>query len=400
MNEQQTRSLIRAERIFPVVIGLLLILALCTGCASAGVFLKNGSDITGGNPTEIILSDPNTTPGDYPIVFFYNTNCGACHLAMTYLSEYNLAHPGVIINSYDLFNSSDNKALFEEYKTAYHRPYVSVPSVFIGNAGLEGEQAIRDNFEKLVAWYEKNKGNVSELPEGIPGNSIKKTHRTVISIPLVVIAGIVDGINPCASAVLIFLLILLMHIRQKKRTILAGLVFSSAVYFMYFVSGTGLYNIPGIAGILKGYSLVVSIVAVVLGLLLIRNSIAHGKAGIVRLPDSPKERITRKLKVMIIPIAFALGLLIGILELSCTGGIYLAIQDMITFRVNIIQGLVYLILYNLAFIIPLLVITMLVYWWMPSEEEVDGFGGKCDSVRLFSGLLLLIFAFLTLSGVV
>ena len=398
MNEQQTRNHHRAVKIFPVAFGLLLILALCTGWVSAGVFLKNGSDISDENPAQIILSDHNTTPKEYSIAFFYNTNCGACHLAMTYLTEYSLAHPGVIINSYDLFNSSDNKVLFDQYKTAYHRPYVSVPTVFIGNAGLEGEPAIRDNFEELATWYEQNKGDTTELPEGIPADSSKKTHRTVISIPLVLIAGLVDGINPCASAVLIFLLILLMSIRQKQRTILIGLIFSCAVYGMYFVSGAGFYTLFSVAGILKWYSLGVSIIAMVAGVLLIKDSVAPLKGVAVRLPESVSNALSGKIIPNIIPIAFILGLLIGVLELSCTGGIYLAIQDMITFRVNIAQGLVYLILYNLAFIIPLLIITGLVYWWMPDHQEDDVRDNK-TALRTFSGLLLFVFAFLILSGV-
>ncbi|PWR70516.1 cytochrome c biogenesis CcdA family protein [Methanospirillum lacunae] len=379
-----------------VLAGLLFVLILCTGPASAGVFLKNGSDVIGDHPADTILSDPNTTPGDYSATFFYNTHCGACHLAMTYLNEYSAAHPGVVITSYDLFNSSENKVLFEQYKAEYHRQYVSVPSVFIGNAGLEGESAIRENFDSLVTWYGQNKKTGLSDPNStnVP---VKKGTWNVISIPLVLIAGLVDGINPCASAVLVFLLALLMTIRQKQRLLLAGIVFTCAVYLMYFISGTGIYSLPAIAGILRGYTLIAGILAVVIGLLWIREGIISSR--VAETPDQGSSGLLcEKLHTMTIPIAFGLGLLTGVLELSCTGGIYLAIQDMISFRVDIVQGLVYLFLYNLAFIVPLLLITLLFYWWIPTEETEGGCGRNPGRFTIFAGMLLLVFAFLIMSG--
>nr|WP_319539267.1 hypothetical protein [uncultured Methanospirillum sp.] len=389
----------RYRALIPMLTGLLIVLILCTGSVSAGVFLKNGSDVTGDHPSETILSDPNTTPGDYSVTFFYNTHCGACHLAMTYLNEYNAAHPGILITSYDLFNSSEGKSLFEQYKAEYHRQYVSVPSVFIGNAGLEGESAIRENFDKLVTWYEQNK---KTGPSGENATSVQKKRGTwnVISIPLVLIAGLVDGINPCASAVLVFLLILLMIIRQKERILLAGAVFTSAVYFIYFISGTGIYSLAAITGILRGYSLIAGIIAAGAGLLWIRNGIISSRASESNGSGAVEELFFGRLETVVIPGAFVLGLLTGVLELSCTGGIYLAIQDMISFKVNIVQGLVYLFLYNLAFIVPLLVIILLFYWWIPAEESEEGKEKNPGKLELFTGMLLLVFAFLVLSGAV
>ncbi len=380
-----------------VLAGLLIVLILGTGSVSAGVFLKNGSDVSGDHPAETILSDPNTTPGDYSAVFFYNTHCGACHLAMTYLNEYNAAHPGIEINSYDLFNSSEGKAIFEQYKAEYHRQYVSVPSVFIGNAGLEGESAIRENFDELVTWYEQNK-KTDASGQNSTSVPTKRGTWNVISIPLVLIAGLVDGINPCASAVLVFLLIMLMTIRQKQRILLTGLVFTSAVYLIYFVSGTGIYNLADFTGILRGYSLIAGIIAVGAGLLWIRDGIISTR--VTESPDSGSAEgsISRQLRTMVIPVAFVLGFLTGVLELSCTGGIYLAIQDMISFKVNIIQGLVYLFLYNLFFIVPLLIITLLVYIWIPGEEAEEVKEMNQGRLKLFTGMLLLVFAFLVLSG--
>ncbi|PKL60432.1 MAG: hypothetical protein CVV33_02720, partial [Methanomicrobiales archaeon HGW-Methanomicrobiales-4] len=212
-----THTMVRTGLMISIMTCIFLILLYLTGGASGAVFLKNGSDVDGNNTFEAIISDTNNTAGNYSIEFFYNTHCGACHVAMTYLNEYNAAHPEIVINSYDLFNSSDNKILFEDYKAAYNRSYVSVPSIFIGNVGLEGESAIREHFEPLVAWYENGKNTSGYLPENLVSRPVVRAHQMGISIPLVLFAGIIDGINPCASAVLIFLFIYLLTIRQRLR---------------------------------------------------------------------------------------------------------------------------------------------------------------------------------------
>lgn len=389
-----------SKRIVPAlrnVTILVILLALTTGLVSGGVFLKNGTDVTGNDTLATILADRNGTQ-DCSVIFFYNTHCGACHLAMAYLNEYNAAHPDLTIESYDLFNSSQNKALFEHYKNEFNRPYVSVPTVYIGNAGLEGESSIREYFDPLVSRCNTNQNASALLPEAGKG-AAGKTHRTVISIPLVLIAGIIDGINPCAVAVLIFLLILLMTIRQRQRVMLAGIVFTSAIFFFYFLAGTGIFPISGSGGVVKGFSLIAGVLAILAGLGFILKAFFPGTGDEDREPGEKERSIPDKCNQMAIPAAFIFGLLLGILDLSCAGGIYISILDMIAFRVNIMQGLVYLLLYNLAFIIPLLLMTGIVFLVIkPEEENRENENNKKRGFRIFTGLLLLVFAFLILSG--
>jgi cytochrome c biogenesis protein CcdA len=383
------------------VIAIYLFLALLSlsGSVSGAVFLKNGSDVTGNDVLGTIVSGENSQAANYSIDFFYDIHCGACHLAMTYLNEYRAAHPEIAISYYDIFNNTENRALFEQYKKAYHRSYVSVPVVFIGNAGLEGESAIREHYENLVAWYEKDR-SPSPNQTGIPVSKTGAgTHRTVISIPLVLLAGILDGINPCACAVLIFLLIFLLMVREKSRVLPGGIAFSIALFFFYFLLGVGLIPFSRHSDIVIGSSLLVGTIAVIAGILLTKNALFPG-IGPQLVPTSARNTITRTIKRQTLPIAFCLGFFTGIFELPCTGGIYRAILDMISFRVNITPGLIYLTLYNLAFIGPLLVITGLVYWKMPSGKVIDWKPEKKRAYRIFISLLLFLFAFFIITGVI
>ena len=132
-------------------IAALILLVCLTGMASGSVYLMNGTEISEDTAAITILQDVNTTAETLSIQFFYNTHCGACHSAMAYLEEYLGTNPGVIIAYHDLFNSTENRELFEGYKAEYNRQYAAVPVIFMGNAVLEGDYAIRTNLDRAKA---------------------------------------------------------------------------------------------------------------------------------------------------------------------------------------------------------------------------------------------------------
>ncbi len=197
-----TATTILQKYLLAGIIAVILLTCL-TGPASGSVYLKNGTEISEDTAYITILQDPNSTAEILSIQFFYNIHCGACHSAIAYLDEYRSANPGIVISYHDLFNSTENRELFENSKAEYNRQYASVPIIFMGNAVLEGDYAIRTNFEPLVSGYEKlnQKGfSFPSLPQ-FTTSSQSNADGTDISIPLIVGAGLLDGINPCAFAV-------------------------------------------------------------------------------------------------------------------------------------------------------------------------------------------------------
>jgi len=134
------------------ILAVLLLVGM-SSAASGSVFLKNGTEIAGERAYQTILEDPNTPAEPFSIQFFYNTHCGACHYALAFLDEYRSTHPHLVIEYHDLYNNTENRDLFEAYKKEYNRTYASVPIIFMGNAVLEGSDAIKDNFEPLVNGY-------------------------------------------------------------------------------------------------------------------------------------------------------------------------------------------------------------------------------------------------------
>lgn len=372
----------------------VILLTCLTGPASGSVYLKNGTEISEDTAYITILQDPNTTAEILSIQFFYNIHCGACHSAIAYLDEYRSANPGIVISYHDLFNSTENRELFENSKAEYNRQYASVPIIFMGNAVLEGDYAIRTNFEPLVSGYEKlnQKGfSFPSLPQ-FTTSSQSNTDGTDISIPLIVGAGLLDGINPCAFAVLIILLIYLMSLGSRQKMILAGIVYSAAVFFFYFLSGVGIFTVIQTTGLVKGFSFVAAVIAIIAGILMIKDAFYPGKGPSLAIPEGRKGTINRYIEKSTIPSAFVLGILVGMFELPCTGGIYLAILSMISLRTDVSGGLGYLLIYNFAFIIPLLVIIALVAWGLPPERVNEFRIEQRRVIRIIIGCIMFFFA--------
>ena len=76
---------------------------------------------------------------------------------MEYLGEYEEMYPDVPIVYYDLHGNTTNKLLFEDYMQRYHQKNLLAPSVFIGPAGIEGNESIKKVFEPFSLLYERFK---------------------------------------------------------------------------------------------------------------------------------------------------------------------------------------------------------------------------------------------------
>ena len=375
-------------------IAALILLVCLTGMASGSVYLKNGTEISEDTAAITILQDANTTAETLSIQFFYNTHCGACHSAMAYLEEYLGTNPGVIIAYHDLFNSTENRELFEGYKAEYNRQYAAVPVIFMGNAVLEGDYAIRTNLDPLVRGYAELNTKGFPFPS-LPQFSLPSPSSpggTGISIPLIVGAGLLDGINPCAFAVLVILLIYLMSLGSRQKMILAGIVYSAAVFFFYFLSGVGIFTAIQTTGMVQGFSFVAAVIAIMAGILMIKDAFYPGKGPSLAIPEDKKGIISRYIEKSTIPSAFVLGILVGMFELPCTGGIYLAILSMISLRTDVSGGLGYLLIYNFAFILPLLVIIALVAWGLPPERVNEFRLEQRRVIRIIIGCIMFFFA--------
>jgi hypothetical protein len=221
------------------------------------------------------------------------------------------------------------------------------------------------------------------------------------------IAGFIDGINPCAFATIIFLVSYLTFVGKKSREILLyGIVFTSGVFIAYLLVGMGLmtflHQLNSFPLISKGVYLFIALFALTLGvislydyLLFRRGQVAKWK---LQLPMGLKKRIHEIIREQArfkggLLATFGTGFIIAVCTVICTGQVYLPtigfVMAIPELRKNAIFNLV---LYNIMYIIPLVGVFVMTFFGVTSEKMAAVTKKHTGSVKLLTAILFLALA--------
>ena len=120
-------------------------------------------------------------------------------------------------------------------------------------------------------------------------------------------------------SVLIFLLISIVALENRRRILMVGGVYIAAVFTFYLLSGFGLFTIVSLSGFSRALSLIGATVAVVLGVISVLDVLRNRDEFLFAIPSSKKEQIERYISSASLPAAFALGIFVGIFECPVPG---------------------------------------------------------------------------------
>ncbi len=182
------------------------------------------------------------------------------------------------------------------------------------------------------------------------------TSKQPLLLSTVLLTGLVDGINPCAMAILLFFITFLFSIRKNRWAIAQmGMVYIAAVYVVYFLVGLGLLKVSGLA---QGHWLgqVGAGLLVVFGSINLLNALFPKFPLRLELPEIGKEGLKTWMYRATLPASLVLGTLMGLESFPCSGGPYVAILGLLGSQTEFLQGFFYLALYNLMFVLPLIVL--------------------------------------------
>jgi len=221
----------------------------------------------------------------------------------------------------------------------------------------------------------------------------------------IVFAGLLDGINPCAFGALIFFITFMTVAERKKGEILMiGLIYTLSVFLTYYAVGAGLLgflaSLPIFQIIAKWVYIFTAVIAVGLGIFSLIDFVKAKRGKLqgmtLQLPEKLRKKIHRiiisenepRMKRNFILAAFVTGFLVSLLELACTGQVYL---PTIIYVLGI-PGLrtkahIYLLLYNFMFIVPLLVVFMISYFGATSEQLNIFLKRNTATIKFLTGLM-------------
>lgn len=211
------------------------------------------------------------------------------------------------------------------------------------------------------------------------------------TLGLVIASAAIDSINPCAIGVLILMVsVILGQGGSTKKLIFNGLVYIGAIFATYLIAGLGLvYFFAAVPIVIAEYlSLFVAALVILGGIFEVKDYFWYGKGFSLQIPPYFANKIHEysTTKTSVFGIAF-LGAFVAAVELPCTGAPYLAIITILRIDFNF-TAFMMMVLYNLIFVAPLIVILFMVAGGAKLSTVSKWKEDSKGTMRLFMGLLL------------
>lgn len=332
------------------------------------------------------IENPENCETDHPIyvAYFYQTGCKECARSETDLAYLQDKYPQMIIEEFNIYDEAGLANWLAERVNRVED--LHTPAIFIGDQAWIGEEEIRPQTIEPVLESLLETGSPRFWNEYNPetGSQTLMQRFQKLGWVAVLLAGLVDGLNPCAFATIIFFVSYLALTGHKgKQILLTGASFTIGVFLAYLLVGLGFYKV---LDLVKEYMNILSkivygltaLFCLVLAILSIRDyfKTRHGDLDdmALKLPEPLRKRINatvregRKSSSYYLS-AFVVGLVVSILELACTGQIYLpVIISMSTLPELRGRAVLFLLLYNLMFIVPLIIVFILAYFGTTSKD--------------------------------
>lgn len=332
------------------------------------------------------------------IEFFFRSGCQNCARAETYLEKLSRVYPEIEIERFDVLDDIAAVRRLNELAIMHKYDAWGVPAFYINGhliIGFRGEATTGREMENLVRGLLKEK-----TPE--------KIARDVVNIPLVgevrvsefglplftIVIGLVDGFNPCAMWVLIFLLSLLVNLKSRARMALIAGVFvfvSGLVYFVFMAAWLSFFILLGLTRVLE---LMLGMFAITVGSIHIKDFFAFKKGLSLSIPESAKPGIYSKVNRILqaenlagaIFTVIALATMVNIVELACTAGLPVVYTQVLASQsLSSLDHYAYLLLYNVAYMFDDSVMVIIAVITL-SRKRLREKGGRV--MKLVSGLVI------------
>lgn len=362
-----------------------------------------------------------TTTGEPRILlyFFWTRSCPHCRQARPFVEALPAEYPWLELRSHDISLDMAAGLLYTRMAEALGQPASSVPALlFCGTMRVGFDrpettgQALRQQLEDCYQRHARPAATASPAAEPPP---VAPAAEPPPNLPLVgavdpgafslpaltlVLAGL-DAFNPCAFFVLLFLLSLLVHARDRARMLLIGGVFvffSGAIYFVFMAAWLNLFLL---LGELRSITMLAGLLALVMGGLDIKDYIAFRQGPSLSISEAAKPGLFKRMRGLVsgerLPALLAgtvaLAIVANSYELLCTAGFPMVYTRALTLhQLSTGAYYLYLLFYNLIYVLPLLAIVLVFAWTLGARklQEREGRLLKLLSGTMMAGLGVLL----------
>jgi len=374
-----------------------------TQCASAGTCAL---DEPAPAPPEV---PPATNTTRVTLLFFWGEGCPHCEQAKPFVANLQKARPRLLVEAIEVRSNREGRQRFIETMKRLGAEAGGIPTFVVGNRYVVGFMPGTTE-KQVIDLVDTAQGDEKRLATSTQSETVRLPWLGEIdlyntSLPAFTLAiGFVDGINPCAMWVLLVLLGILTHVRSTTRLFLVGGTFvlmSGVVYFAFMTAWLSMFELIGLSrSITMGLGLVVAF----MGLVNLKELVWFKKGVSLTIPDKVKPTLYRKMRgiaaAVSLPAAFlgvaALAFFVNLIELACTLGLPAVYTRVLSLREQLtpLQRYGYLVLYNLAYIVPLALVViayaLTLHRWTLSERGAKVLKGVSGVLLIAFGILFLL----------
>ncbi len=347
---------------------------------------------------------------------FHSPSCHRClEVKKDILPQIENEYKGSIQIKYYDITDVNNYASLLALKDKYDKNfYISLPVFFINGRFINGKGDVKSNLKIAIA---VSLGEAHREEGTLKADLVSRFNSFK---PLAIAgAGLTDGINPCAFTVIVFFIsYLALQGYKKVELVLIGLSFIFAVFCTYLLIGLGIFNflykLEGFWILAKVFNISIGLLSLILGIMAIYDLIKFRKTKsadgmLLQLPQAVKNQIHsiigmhyRKDKQVDTKIRAPLGLarlvlsalvtgfLVSLLEAVCTGQLYLpTIAFILKTSAFKLKAFTYLLVYNIMFIIPLVIIFLLALFGVTSEQFAQFIRKHMASIKLLMAVVFI-----------
>lgn len=349
--------------------------------------------ISGMIPVSAAQSDEVT------VEYFYEDGCLKCQQISPVIDSVISRYDSINYTAHDIATSY---SVMKGYRVYTVPAIVINRSTVIGYSDYEGDAVLLE--ELLVEAIE----NAPPVPDNatlpLPENGDKDGNPFELSPAIVLVAGLLAGFNPCLLAVIAFLASVTISSNGGKKEMLVVVGgFCAGIFTTYMIAGIGFLKAVTILPESRdAITLFMTLLIGVLGIWHIYDAyhLRRHSRSTFRTPGSVVSFMDSIHGKNALALSFIAGALFSLVKAPCVGAVYLSILDMLMARTDLLEGAMYLFIYNFGIVLPVLGLGLLLAFGL-SPETVTQFREKRRSaIRFVTGVVLLLFALLLYFNVI
>lgn len=379
------------------------------------------------------------------IYLFYGDGCPHCAALEEYLNNEYSSDKNVTVYKYEVWNNKENQELWKKVESVTGEEAKGVPYFVIGEEVYQGysagstwekkvDRAIKkakkndynDNVGITLGVVEgkikeskqnsnssfdpsKKEADISDYTkkEDAPNTKLDIFNTTIdlkdMSLPVIaVIIGLVDGFNPCAMWVLIFLITMLFDYPSRKKMWILGCTFLFTSAFIYFLFMMSFLKVAEFISGIKILQILIALFALAFGIINVYRYFKTKDVGCDVVDKNKRRKIMTRIKKIVSNKSFILALVgivflavsVNLIELLCSLGLPVMFTQILAYNnVTGIKNILYIILYIIFFLID----DLIVFFVAMKTLKITAISNKYSKYsHLIGGLIMLIIGILML----